>query len=469
MKRKIFAILMALTLVLTYMPALAFAEGGAVSKAEAKKAAAAKTVETGNPEKAKGGKLLESKKEMSVKAADYDDEEYYNGTYSGKPEFYTADYTDDDGELMYYYDIEPNSGDRVTVEVEDETFTYVWTQDDDGDWYFEIPGNPDDWLMIDEVYVNDDQTEAGMLVYRKVWDDVEEEYLTDWSAVIFVDKFSVSNTVKSISFQPSTIYLVAEDIICYDEGIPYYSFLERSTHKAGGETWKSPYAVGDKLTVQYVNGITQTFVDADMSFVDYDEEDEAYYTYYNDWFKKGDNYIRAYVDDDVLTLGNNTVSISWHGVTAKINVVVETAAQKKAKDDAARKAAAEKAAAARRAAAEKARIAAEFAANGYGYIDPSLPKVKFQKPKAAKKNFTAKWKKMGKKDLKKIKGIEVEYSLTPDFKNPVFKSTGKKKANVKIKKLASKKTYYVRAHSYVIRNGVKYVSYWSTPKKVKIK
>jgi hypothetical protein len=68
-----------------------------------------------------------------------------------------------------------------------------------------------------------------------------------------------------------------------------------------------------------------------------------------------------------------------------------------------------------------------------------------------------------------IKGIEVEYSLTADFQNPIFKKAGKKKANVKIKKLISKKTYYVRAHTYVIRNGVKYVSNWSVAKKVKVK
>ncbi len=120
-------------------------------------------------------------------------------------------------------------------------------------------------------------------------------------------------------------------------------------------------------------------------------------------------------------------------------------------------------------AAAKAAEAAEFAANGNAYIDPTLPKVKFQKPKAAKKSFTAKWKKLKKKQQKAIKGIEIEYSLTPDFQNPVFKSTGKKKANVKVKKLAPKKTYYVRAHTYVIRDGVKYVSNWSGTRKVKVK
>ena len=153
-----------------------------------------------------------------------------------------------------------------------------------------------------------------------------------------------------------------------------------------------------------------------------------------------------------------------------VNTVAEikTKAQKEAEKEAAEKEAADKKAAAAKAEADKK--AAEFASNGYGYIDPTLPKVKIQKPKAAKKSLTAKWKKIkNKKQLKMIKGIEVEYSLTPDFQNPLFKSASKKKASVKIKKLLSKKTYYVRAHTYVKRNGVKYVSNWSVAKKVKVK
>ena len=147
------------------------------------------------------------------------------------------------------------------------------------------------------------------------------------------------------------------------------------------------------------------------------------------------------------------------------------AADKKAQDEA-DKAAADKAAA-DKAAADKAaadKAAAEFAANGNAYIDPKLPKVKIKAPKKAKKSFTAKWKKLSKKQQKVVKGVEIEYSTTPDFSAAYkFKTAGKKKTSVKVKKLTSKKTYYVRAHTYVVRNGVKYVSYWSPVKKVKVK
>ena len=114
------------------------------------------------------------------------------------------------------------------------------------------------------------------------------------------------------------------------------------------------------------------------------------------------------------------------------------------------------------------KAAAEYAANN-GYIDPKLPKVKIKGPKKAKKSFTAKWKKLKKKQLKVVKGIEIEYSLTSDFKDPKFKTTSKKKASLKIKGLKSKKTYYVRAHTYVYKGGKKYVSNWSAPKRVKVK
>ena len=149
--------------------------------------------------------------------------------------------------------------------------------------------------------------------------------------------------------------------------------------------------------------------------------------------------------------------------TASASVTAAENAKTQAEQAAAKKAQ-EKAAAKQKADAEKALIAANN-----GIIDPTMPKVKISKPKAAKKSMEVKWKKLTKKQLKKVKGIEIEYSLTPDFRNPVFKSVGKKKANIKIKKLLSKKTYYVRAHTYVVRGGKKYVSNWTTKKKVKIK
>ena len=187
----------------------------------------------------------------------------------------------------------------------------------------------------------------------------------------------------------------------------------------------------------------------------------------------GDAADRVNAAEGKATGAGDTIDTATAAKRAADSVVADASqkADKAASDKAAADKAAADKAAADKAAADKAAAAkaAEFAANGNAYIDPTLPKVKIQKPKAAKKSFTAKWKKLKKKQLKAVKGIEIEYSLTSDFQNPVFRSTGKKKANLKIKKLTSKKTYYVRAHTYVKRGGVKYVSNWSTTKKVKVK
>lgn len=336
-KHRALSLLLTLTLLLTFMPALAFAESDPVTKEEAKKAIAAQAAENRSSQKDLSKVAPSPKDAKSVKAYDDDDDDaYYDGSYSGKPVLATTDYTDTDGELDYFYEIEPKTGDSIVIDADDGTYTFVWSRDPDGSYYFEVPDNPDDYLEIGGIEVYDSpHPEAYMSVTRYVWDDDAEEYIDYWSATIYIDKFTIRNTVSRLVFEPGTIYLVAENIINYDEGMPYYSFLERSRHTTGGYPWTSPYAVGDKLTVYYVNGISQTFVDTDLYFEGYDEDYDYYYNYYNDWFAKGDNYIKALVDNDELTLGTNTVGISWHGVTANITVVVETAAQKAAREAAA--------------------------------------------------------------------------------------------------------------------------------------
>jgi hypothetical protein len=78
--------------------------------------------------------------------------------------------------------------------------------------------------------------------------------------------------------------------------------------------------------------------------------------------------------------------------------------------------------------------------------------------------ITIKWKK-----VKGVKGYQVQYSLSKDFK----KSTKKKnltKTKLTLKKMKKKKTYYIRVRSYVKdSNNKKVYSKWSKVKKVKIK
>ena len=98
-----------------------------------------------------------------------------------------------------------------------------------------------------------------------------------------------------------------------------------------------------------------------------------------------------------------------------------------------------------------------------------LPAVKISKPAAAKKAVTVKWKKVNKKNLKKIQGIEIQVATDSGFTDIVKTATaGKKKTSKKIKGLTSKQTYYVRIRAYKNAADGKHVSAWRA-KRVKIK
>lgn len=86
--------------------------------------------------------------------------------------------------------------------------------------------------------------------------------------------------------------------------------------------------------------------------------------------------------------------------------------------------------------------------------------------KAAKKKIIVKWKKQD----KKIKGYQIQYSTDKKFIAKVkTKTVSKKKTSITLKKLKSKKTYYVRVRTYQNASGGKCYSAWSAKKKVKVK
>ena len=98
-----------------------------------------------------------------------------------------------------------------------------------------------------------------------------------------------------------------------------------------------------------------------------------------------------------------------------------------------------------------------------------LKAVKISKPTAAKKAATVKWKKVGKKDQKKIQGIEIQISTDSGFQNIVKNTTaGKKKTSKKIKGLMPKTKYWVRIRAYRNDGAGKHVSAWKK-KTVKVK
>ena len=97
-------------------------------------------------------------------------------------------------------------------------------------------------------------------------------------------------------------------------------------------------------------------------------------------------------------------------------------------------------------------------------VDTKLPKLTIRKPYRAKKAVTARWKKLSKKNKKKVQGIEIQ--IKGQGTDKIVKA-GKGKASKKIKNLKKKKTYKVRVRTYKMVGNVKHVSKWSKFRKVK--
>ena len=102
-----------------------------------------------------------------------------------------------------------------------------------------------------------------------------------------------------------------------------------------------------------------------------------------------------------------------------------------------------------------------------------LPKVSVKTVTAGKRSMTVSWAKLTAAKRKKITGIEVQYSLRKSFPQKksltrvrIVKKTAK---SVKIKKLRSGKTCWVRMRTFKKVNGVKHAGKWSKAKKIKIK
>ncbi|NBJ66619.1 BspA family leucine-rich repeat surface protein [Enterorhabdus caecimuris] len=89
----------------------------------------------------------------------------------------------------------------------------------------------------------------------------------------------------------------------------------------------------------------------------------------------------------------------------------------------------------------------------------------------AKRAFTVKWKKPSKAALKQITGHKVQVSTDKKFKKAVKTKIvrGASKTSLKVTKLKSKKTYYVRVCSYKKAGKSAVCSGWSKAQKVKVK
>ncbi len=102
--------------------------------------------------------------------------------------------------------------------------------------------------------------------------------------------------------------------------------------------------------------------------------------------------------------------------------------------------------------------------DNYYSTKPKKPaKVKLKSCKAkGKKTIVVRWKKAS-----KAVGYQVQYALKPNFSHKKQKKV--KTLMVKLKKLKSKKTYYIRVRAYNKKNGRTAYGRWSTKKKCRVK
>lgn len=89
--------------------------------------------------------------------------------------------------------------------------------------------------------------------------------------------------------------------------------------------------------------------------------------------------------------------------------------------------------------------------------------------KKGKKKFTAKWKKPSKTKLNKMTGYQIRYSLNSNMSGSKTVSASKKKTSVAVKKLVSKRKYYVQIRTYVKSGSRLFYSGWSGMKTVTVK
>lgn len=90
-------------------------------------------------------------------------------------------------------------------------------------------------------------------------------------------------------------------------------------------------------------------------------------------------------------------------------------------------------------------------------------KTTLKKLKASKKAFTVLWTK------KAYSGYQIRYSLKSSMKSATYKNVSASKTSLKVKKLKTRKKYYVQIRTYKTVDGKKCYSTWSSAKKVKTK
>lgn len=258
----------------------------------------------------------------------------------------------------------------------------------------------------------------------------------------------VENPVASIEYI-GNITVSDKDKHTYDDGDYYYDY--------------TIYQPGAKIVIYYKNNTSDTYICQGI----YDEDDmDTHYRFINvndseDWLYIDDHYDYQYKTPWTAG-GNNLIYIECHSVITTIPVTVIPSAPVPNPTPAQ-----PAPAPAQPAPAPSTSTSAPAAQTT---AQPAAPKnnkkVKVASAKAGKKSVKVTWKK-----VKGIKGYQIQYSTNKKFKkgNKTITVKSTKSTSATIKKLKSKKKYYVRMRTYKIVNGKKVYSAWSKAKSVKVK
>ena len=256
------------------------------------------------------------------------------------------------------------------------------------------------------------------------------------------------NPIASIEYI-GNITVSDKDKHTYDDGDYYYDY--------------TIYQPGAKIVIHYKNDTSDTYICQEI----YDEDDmDTYYVFINvnaseDWLDIDDYYDYQYKTPWTAG-GNNLIYIMCHSVitTTPVTVIPSTPVPNPTPNLPTPAPAQPTTAPSTSTSAPAAQTTAQPAA------PKNNKKVKVASAKAGKKSIKVTWKK-----VKGIKGYQIQYSTNKKFKkgNKTITVKSTKSTSATIKKLKSKKKYYVRMRTYKIVNGKKVYSAWSKAKSVKVK
>lgn len=455
---KALSILLILTLILTFMPVMAFADDEA---AETEALTVENEILITDEEKA-NAPLEESVDSVSrdgLSAAAADDITYPDAAFT------ITDKDDRAVSLQFDYMTNtfrnfPKEGDKIRVFYDgntggtaDEVFTFSKAENS-------FVGNTYTWLRWG-VYETDYSTRSvGIRVNRKyddgVYDSGHYYYIRQ---DVDVDVYRAP--LKSLSYSPSSFRVYSENIKEAEYGGGYfYSFTNRVQHNAGGKRWRSAFAVGDTITATFEDGST----------IRYKNKDAVGNGGYYDFFVNGDEMFMGKTENYKLHRGDNKVTVYLYmseqpnTVKTTVDVFMWTPDMGPYPGDYADPSGGDD---------------PEPSGGGSGSSDERYCKIKEAVDVAVAKLVKAResfdkirisWKGLTKKQRKKVSKIQVQYSTSKNFDSPETKSVyvKKNKKSYTTKKL-KKGTYYTRIRNIRKVNGRNYPSKWSKVKKVRIK